>query len=86
VKPEANPYGLPAVLTITVLARVLESSVRSIYRGLEDGTFPLRPMTSPAQPLGLGKRFRWARRDVEQFLDGGFRAFDRAALRIRRSA
>jgi hypothetical protein len=81
-----NPYDLPAVLLITDLARALRTSVRSIRRGLRRGDFPLPPMTSPTTPLGMDKKYRWARKDVEQFLAGGFRAFDRRAIRLRYSA
>lgn len=83
---EQNPYNLPAVLLIRDLAAALRTSVRSIRRGLSRGDFPLRPMTSPVVTLGMDKKYRWARKDVEQFLAGGFRAFDRTAIRLRHSA
>lgn len=83
---EQNPYGLPAVLLIADLALALRTSVRSIRRGLSRGDFPLRPMTSPMTPLGMDKKYRWARKDVEQFLAGGFRSFDKRNVRLRLSA
>lgn len=86
MKPDANPYDLPAVLLISDLAAALRTSVRSIRRGLSRGDFPLRPMTSPVVTLGMDKKYRWARTDVEQFLAGGFRSFDRTAIRLRHSA
>lgn len=82
----SNPYELPAVLLLPDLARALRTSVRSIRRGLSRGDFPLRPMTSPVVTLGMDKKYRWARKDVEQFLAGGFRSFDRTAIRLRHSA
>lgn len=86
MKSELNPYELPAVLLIGDIARVLHTSVRSVRRHLQYGTFPIAPMTSPRAPIGIDKRYRWARRDVEQFLDGGFRSFDRRNVRLRQSA
>ena len=81
-----NPYDLPAVLLITDVALALRTSVRTVRRGLTSGTFPIAPMTSPIAPIGIDRRYRWARRDVEQFLDGGFRAFDKRNIRLRHSA
>lgn len=85
MKAEANPYDLPAVLLIADLALALRTSVRTIRRGLNQGTFPLRPMTSPTMRLGMDKKYRWARTDVEQFLAGGFRSFDKRNVRLRLS-
>jgi hypothetical protein len=81
-----NRYDLPAVLLITDLARALRTSVRSIRRALHQGTFPIHPMTSPIVPIGLDRKYRWARKDVEQFLDGGFRSLDKRNSRLRLSA
>ena len=81
-----RPDVLPDVLLITDIALALRTSVRSVRRGLQQGTFPIRPMTSPATSIGLDRKYRWARRDVQQFLDGGFRALDPRAVRLRRSA
>lgn len=78
--------ALPAVLLIDDVARVLQTSVRTVRRGLKDGTFPLRPFTSPAAPNGLDRKYRWARVDVEQYLAAGYRALDQRALRVRRIA
>ena len=86
MKAEGNPYDLPAVLLITDLAQALRTSVRSIRRGLRRGDFPLRPMSSPTMRLGMDKKYRWARTDVEQFLAGGFRSFDKRNVRLRLSA
>jgi hypothetical protein len=83
---DQEPSGLPAVLIIADIATVLRMSVTSVRRQLRLGTFPLSPMSSPASPNGLDKRYRWARRDVEQYLGGGFRSFDKRAVRLRRSA
>lgn len=83
---EPNPYDLPAVLLLPDLALALRTSVRSIRRGLSRGDFPLRPMTSPVVTLGMDKKYRWARKDVEQFISGGFRSFDRTAIRLRHLA
>lgn len=84
--PDLNPYDLPAVLLLDDMARALRTSVRTLYRKVKQGTFPIRPMTSPASPIGIDKKYRWARRDVEQFLDGGFHSFEKSAVRLRRSA
>lgn len=83
---EPNPYGLPPVLLLEDLALVLHTSVRTLRKHLQDGTFPLLPMTGPRCPLGIDKRYRWARKDVEHFLDGGYRSFDRRNVRIHRTA
>jgi hypothetical protein len=82
----ANPYDLPAVLVIADVARALRTSVRSIRRALHHGTFPIHPMTSPIVAIGLDRKYRWARKDVEQFLDGGFRSLDKRNVRLRLSA
>jgi len=86
MKPDANPYNLPAVLLIQDVAAVLRTSRRTVERKLQQGLFPIRPMTSPRSPIGIDKRYRWARADVEQFLAGGFHSFERNAVRLRRSA
>lgn len=86
MRPEANPYNLPAVLLIDDIARALRTSVRTVRRGLQLGTFPIHPMTSPRASIGIDKRYRWARADVEHFLAGGFQAFDRRNVRLRHSA
>ena len=86
MKATANPYNLPPVLVITDLARALRTSVRSVRRHLHQGTFPIRPMTSPIAAIGLDRKYRWSRKDVEEFLDGGFRSFDKRNVRLRLSA
>ena len=77
---------LPDVLLIDDLARVLQTSVRTVRRGLQRGTFPIQPFTSPSTPNGLDRKYRWARVDVAQYLEGGCRALDRRAIRVRRIA
>ena len=81
--PEPNPDGLPPVLLIADLARVIQTSVRTVRRGLKAGTFPIRPFTSPEAPNGVDRTYRWARRDVQQYLDAGYRHHDRQAPRVR---
>jgi hypothetical protein len=77
---------LPAVLLIDDLAHLLQTSVRTVRRGLQLGTFPIQPFTSPAAPNGLDRKYRWARVDVEQYLEAGYRSLDRRASRVRRIA
>ena len=76
--------ALPAVLLIDDLARVLQTSARTVRRGLSQGTFPIQPFTSPTAPNGLDRKYRWARVDVEQYLADGYRSLDRRALRLSR--
>jgi hypothetical protein len=86
MKTDTNPYDLPPVLLIRDLAAVLKTSTRTIMRKCKAGTFPLLPMSSRSEPMGIDHKYRWTRRDVEQFLDGGFHSFDKRAVRLRRSA
>jgi len=78
--------ALPAVLLIDDVARLLQTSVRTVRRGLRQGTFPIQPFTAPGAPNGLDRKYRWARVDVEQYLAAGFRSVDRRAIRVRRFA
>ena len=82
----ANPYDLPAVLLVADVARVLRMSPRSVRRQLHAGSFPIAPMTTPLHQIGFDRKYRWARRDVEQFLNGGFRRFAARRVQLVRSA
>lgn len=51
------------LLTVKDLASILIISKRTIYNGVSNGTFPLRP-------IRIGRRLlRWRRRDVEKYLE-----------------
>ncbi len=71
--------ALPFVLDITDVARVLRTSVTSIRRALSANAFPVMPMRRMG---GKTAPFRWARADIQAYVEGGHRKVPGAPRRF----
>ena len=55
--------GLPALMTVEQLAKVLQVSIRSVWRMRSAGQVP--------PPVKIGGGVRWRVRDVQSWIDEG---------------
>lgn len=61
--PDAGTGEIPAMLTVHDVARMLNCSVRTVYRLTDSGRMP--------RPVKLGALVRWPREQVEAWIAGG---------------